>query len=98
MNAAVFLGDEVTGAGYRLAGADVRVPTGDDIDREFRRALQDSDFVILTTGCAAMLPRAAVDEALRRADPLVLIVPDAVERLEPPDFDKVVARTLGISP
>jgi vacuolar-type H+-ATPase subunit F/Vma7 len=97
VNAAVFLGDAVTGAGYRLAGADVRVPTVDDIDREFRRALQDSDFVILTTGCAAMLPPAAINEAVRHADPLVLVVPDAVQRLEPPDFEKVVARTLGIS-
>ena len=97
MRTAVFLGDEVTGTGYRLAGADVRVPASDRIDREFRQALEDGELVILTTECALMLPPETISEAVRRADPLVLIVPDAVQRLEPPDYNGVVTRALGIA-
>ena len=98
MPAIVFLGDEVTGAGYRLAGAVVRIPAADDVARLFRRALCDGDLVVLTSSCAAMLPATVIDAAIRHADPLVLIVPDVVDRLEPPDYNTVVARVLGISP
>ncbi len=97
MTAPVFIGDEVSGAGYRLAGADVRVPAKDDVTRVFRRALSESDFVILTTATAALLPAALVDDAVHRAEPLVLIVPDVVQRLEPPDYSSAVARALGIA-
>lgn len=94
----MFIGDEVSAAGYRLAGADVRTPSGDEFVREFRRALSETDFVILTAAFAAMLPAGLVDEAVHRAEPLVLIVPDVVERLEPPDYSAVAAKALGIAP
>jgi len=97
MTAPIFLGDEVTGTGYRLAGADVRVPAADKVNLEFRQALADGDFVILAAGIAALLPANTVSQAVLRADPLVLIVPDAVDRLEPPDYGAVVTRALGIS-
>ncbi len=97
MTAPVFIGDEVSGAGYRLAGAEVHVPTKNDVTRVFRRALFESDFVILTAQCAAMLPSPLVEDAVHRADPLVLIVPDAVERREPPDYRTAVDQVLGIA-
>ena len=37
-----------------------------------------------------------LDAALRRADPLILVVPDAANRLAPPDLDREVDRVLGI--
>lgn len=97
MTAPVFIGDEVTAAGYRLAGAEVRVATRDDVGRVFRRALGESDFVVLTTAAAGMLPTSLVDDAVHRANPLVLVVPDAVERHAPPDYGVTVAEALGIA-
>ena len=97
MAAPIFIGDEVSGAGYRLAGADVRVPAQDDVTGVFRQALRETDFVILTTASAAMLPPPLIDEAVHRAAPLILIVPDAVGQLVPPDYSITVARALGIA-
>lgn len=98
MLAPVFIGDEVSAAGYRLAGADIRTPAKDELVREFRRALGETDFLILTAAHAALLPPTLIAEAVRRAEPLVLIVPDVVERLDPPDYGVAAARALGIAP
>jgi vacuolar-type H+-ATPase subunit F/Vma7 len=94
---AVFIGDEVTAEGYRLAGLEARVPPRDDVIREFRKALAESEFVILTTATAAMLPSPLVDDAVHRGAPLVLVVPDVVRRFDPPDYSIAVAKALGIA-
>ncbi len=62
----------------------------------FDRALADAELLLIAAPCAANLDRERLDAAVRQAQPLVLIVPDAAGRRAPPDLDTAVDRVLGI--
>lgn len=96
MSVPVFIGDEVTAAGYRLAGARILTPVQGEVTAEFRKALEHAQLVFITAGCAAELAEQGLNEAIRSADPLVLVVPDAAGRAAPPDLDRQIDRVLGI--
>jgi vacuolar-type H+-ATPase subunit F/Vma7 len=95
----VYIGDEATAAGYRLAGVDPRVPAAADALEVFRRALgEDTDLVLLSAELASGLPRAELTGALLGARPLIAIVPDVHDRSAPPDVAREVRFALGIEP
>ena len=95
--AAVFIGDEVTGAAYRLAGFDVRVAAPTEGAAALRRALAEpAPLILITAECAAALPDELLDRALSRCDPPVAIVPDAAARVPLPDVTARVRASLGI--
>ena len=94
-----YIGDEATAAGYRLAGAEVRVPPVAEIADVFRRAREaDADLILLSAQCAVGLPPEDLDAALLGDRPLVAIVPDAHGRHTPPDVAREVRLALGIEP
>ena len=94
-----YIGDEATAAGYRLAGAEVRVPGADEVGEVFRRAREaEAELILLSAGLVGGLPRDELDEALLGARPLVAIVPDAHGRHAPPDVARQVRFALGIEP
>jgi vacuolar-type H+-ATPase subunit F/Vma7 len=93
----VFIGDEVTAAGYRLAGLDARVAGAAEATPAFLQALREAPPLLLVTAeCAATLPPEALDAALARLDPPVVVVPDAGNRVPPPDLLARVRAALGI--
>ena len=96
MTTAVFVGDEVTASAWRLIGVHVIAVDGVAATQAFEAALQDAELLLVTAACAARLDSARLDAAVRRAKPLVLVVPDAANRLAPPDLDRQVDRVLGI--
>lgn len=96
MAAPVFIGDEVTAAGYRLAGARTLIPEPGAVPLAFEQALDDAELVIITAACSIELQPRRLDDAIRRADPLILVVPDAANRVTPPDLSVEVDRVLGI--
>jgi len=94
-----YIGDEATAAGYRLAGAEVRVPTAEDAAEVFRRArVAETDLVLLSAEFAATLPPEELEAAVQGERPLVAIVPDAHGRHAPPDVARDVRLALGIEP
>ena len=94
-----YIGDEATAAGYRLAGAEVRVPTVAEVADVFRRACEsETDLVLLSAEFAAALPREELAAAVLGDQPLVAIVPDAHGRHAPPDVARDVRLALGIEP
>jgi vacuolar-type H+-ATPase subunit F/Vma7 len=94
-----YIGDEATAAGYRLAGAEVRVPTAGNVAEVFRRACEsDTDLVLLSAEYAGGLPPEELDAALLGERPLVAVVPDAHGRHAPPDVAREVRLALGIEP
>ena len=94
----VFIGDEVTATAYRLAGLDARVATPAQAASQWARALREAPpLVLITAECAAALPAEALDAALARLDPPVAIVPDAANRVAPPDLVARVRASLGIT-
>lgn len=94
-----YIGDEATAAGYRLAGAEVRVPSEADTAETFRRACESAtDLVLLSAELAALLPREELEAALLGERPLVAIVPDVHGRRAAPDVARDVRLALGIEP
>ena len=62
----------------------------------FEAEIGDTELLLITAACAQELENGRLDAAVRRAKPLILVVPDAADRVEPPDLDKEVDRVLGI--
>jgi len=91
-----FIGDEVTAAGYRLAGAATLTPEPGQIPDALERALEASELVLLSQACARLVPAARLERLLRSSSPLLLIVPDAVGGPAPPALAARVRRSLGI--
>ena len=96
MTIPVFVGDEVTASGWRLIGARTLAANGAGAAKMFDAALEDAELVLVTAASAAALDSEKLDAAVRRAHPLVLVVPDVANRIAPPDLDKAVDRVLGI--
>ncbi len=96
MSVPAFIGDELTGAGFRLAGLKVFEATAEEQETDFRRALDEAPLVIITTRVAAELPRQLVESSVRRARPPVAIVPEAVGGPPLPDVEREVRAALGV--
>ena len=97
MTRVYYIGDEVTAAGYRLAGADVRVPAPPEVGEVFRRACSDgTDVVLLSAALAPEVDPGELSAALIAEAPLVAIVPDVFGRCPPPDVARDVRLALGI--
>lgn len=94
-----YIGDEATAAGYRLAGAEVRVPSAAELADVLRRAREsDADLILLSAQLAGALPSDELETALLGERPLVAVVPDAHGRHAAPDVAREVRLALGIEP
>lgn len=96
MSVPVFIGDELTGAGFRLAGLKVFEAVNENLEADFRSALEAAPLVIITTRVAAGLPESLVEMAMRRARPPVAIVPEAAGGPPMPDVEREVRAALGV--
>jgi vacuolar-type H+-ATPase subunit F/Vma7 len=96
MGAPVFLGDEVSAAGYRLAGLRTRVPEAGDLLSEVRRACAEAPLVLLGAELAARLPAAELDRLLAGIEPAVLVVPDVRGQVPIADLATRLRRQLGV--
>lgn len=94
----VFLGDEVTAAGYRLAGARVRSPPpGEEVSfLEWARREAGAELVILSAEFAAHIPSRVLKPVLAATSPLVIIVPDLWGHGIQPDLATRLRTQLGI--
>jgi vacuolar-type H+-ATPase subunit F/Vma7 len=94
-----YIGDEATAAGYRLAGADVRMPAMEEVPEVFRHAREaEAELILLSAALVPALSREELEAALLGEAPLVAIVPDAHGRHAPPDIAREVRLALGIEP
>ncbi len=96
MAAPLFIGDEVTAAGFRQAGLDIETPALGDVARTFSEALKRSPMLVISAAYAAALPPGALDAAVRNAEPLIVIVDDAARPNSTPDAAAEINRVLGI--
>lgn len=96
MTTIAFIGDEVSAAGYRLAGAEAYVPAAGEEAAVFAAARGRAALVLVTAECAARLPPAELHQALAAVRPLTLIVPDVRGRVAPADLGRLVRQQLGM--
>lgn len=93
----VYIGDEVTASGYRLAGVETVVPSATEAREAVRTHLRaDADLLLLSGALARELPREELERALLQEHPLVTVVPDVQGREAPPDLEAQVRLALGI--
>jgi vacuolar-type H+-ATPase subunit F/Vma7 len=93
----LYLGDEATAAGFRLAGADVRVPPPEEAAELLRRAIDsDHDLVLVSAGLLPSLPAGELEAAVVGGRPLIVVVPDVHGRHAAPDVARDVRYALGI--
>jgi vacuolar-type H+-ATPase subunit F/Vma7 len=84
-----FIGDEVTAAGFRLAGVSVRVPARGAETVALREEVSRAALILIGRGVAGRVDPRELQLALASASPLVLVLPDAAGL--PPEVD-VAAR------
>jgi len=94
-----YIGDEATAAGYRLAGAETRVPSVAEAPETFHRAVSDgATLILLSAEFAGTLDPEELTAALLGEEPLVAIVSDVYGRHPTPDIAREVRLALGIEP
>ncbi len=96
MHVPVYLGDEVTAAGYRLAGVQVRTPTREASTAVFNEACTQAPLVLVSAAVAVDIDPARMRAALVALRPLVLIVPDAQGDVARPDLAARLRGQLGM--
>lgn len=96
MASTAFIGDELSAAGFRLAGVSTYSPAREHVAETFARARQDRELLLMTEAYARELPNSVLQAALRESKPLLLVVPDLRLRVLPPDLGRSVDLALGI--
>jgi len=90
-----FVGDALSAAGYRLAGAATHVPDPGTVGAAMAAACAEADLVLVAAAQARELPDAVLDAARERAAPLVLIVADVAGHAAAPPLAQRLWRVLG---
>lgn len=96
MVAPVVIADELTAAGYRLAGARTIVPSTRNLSALFAAARADCELLLVTAALAARLPPQELESARVAERPLLLVIPDVLRRRDPPDLAHELQRVLGV--
>ena len=97
MRSPIFLGDELSAVGFRLAGARVATPPmGEEISL-LQWARGEAEVVFLTAELAARLPEPTLHHALTARRPLVLVIADVQQRVAPRDLGIELRRKLGLA-
>lgn len=96
MPAPIFIGDEVTGAGYRLAGMRIETPLPGEELSLLEHARTQAEFILVSAECASRIPAQSLSRVLAAPHPLVLVVPDVQGRAAIPDVAARLYRQLGM--
>jgi vacuolar-type H+-ATPase subunit F/Vma7 len=92
----VYVGDEVTAAGFGLAGLRVRVPERGDEARALASARAEAPLVLVSATVAARIATDELRAALAALTPLVLVVPDLDRATPLPDLALRLRKQLGL--
>ena len=96
MGQVIFIGDEVTAAGFRLAGVACHSPERNELPDLLAKERDGCDLIMITAQFAAWLGADTVEEMTLWSRPLVAILPDIRNHQTPPNLEHAVRRELGI--
>lgn len=85
MTAPVFIGDEVSAAGFRLAGVRIRTPLAEELPKVLTWANKNTSLILITASYLSRLDETEQSKLVSQLDPPVAVVPDI--RLETPIED-----------
>ena len=87
----LFIGDEVTAAGFRMAGVEARVVAGPESTAIVAEELKRRRVIVMTMGVGKALPGPMFERLLQSVEPLVALVPDGAGRFEERDAPATLA-------
>ena len=96
MPAPIYIGDEVSAAGFRLAGARISVPDQGGERAALADARATASLVLVSAAVAARIPQGDMARASAALAPLTLIVPDLSGEVPLPDVATRLRRQLGM--
>lgn len=96
MGTAIFIGDELTATGFRLAGIATLVPKPEAAGTAFEEARSRGSLIIMTADVARHIPAPQLEAAMLAETPAVAIVPDVLFSAPPPDLITKLRSILGI--
>ena len=96
MGRAIFIGDELSAAGFRLTGIETLVPEPDAVESAFADARTRGSVVIITADLARHIPAPQLEAAMLAEAPTLAIIPDVLFRAAVPDLTKRLRSVLGI--
>jgi len=100
MSAPVFIGDEWTAAGWRLAGCDIECPAASPGAVEAaveRTRAADAALLLISSELAALLPPERLAAMRASLDPPTLVVGDAAGRGRPDDVTGDIRERMGVA-
>lgn len=92
----IYIGDELTAAGFRLAGAQILLPAVGEETASLTQAQRDGQLILVSADVAARIPRQPLEAALAALAPLTLVVPDLLGRQPIPDRAQRLRRQMGM--
>lgn len=92
-----FIGDEVSSAGFRLAGFAVHCPVAGEAPALFQRLRAEAAIILVTQEAMGWVGEGPVRAATLAGRPLVLVIPDIRGRHSPPDIGEAIRRQLGMA-
>ena len=96
MSAIIFIGDELTAAGFRLTGIETMMPAPEAAGAALAEAGKRADLVIMTAEFADNVAASELEAALLAESPILAIMPDVLFRMPPPDLTRRLRSALGI--
>ena len=96
MAVACFIGDELSAAGFRLAGFRTNIPARGEEAACLRQACEQAELVLITAEAAARVPEPELRRWQAAPRPLLLVVPDMRGRVVAPDLGAGLRRQLGL--
>lgn len=96
MGVTIFIGDELSAAGFRLTGIETVVPGRNEVGAALQAAPLRASLIIMTANMAQHVPPADLEAAMLAEAPTLSIVPDVLFRVPLPDLARRLRSTLGI--
>ena len=96
MSGPCYIGDEVSAAGFRLAGARVIVPSVGEEAAALASARSSATLILISADVATRIPAHDLASARAALAPLTLIVPDLREEIPMTDLATTLRRQLGL--
>jgi vacuolar-type H+-ATPase subunit F/Vma7 len=96
MSRVVYLGDELSAAGWRLAGIDAPEAAPGHETAALESALRSAALVLVSAALAARIDGVTLRRALAALAPLVLVVPDPQGEAPLPDLAARLRLQLGL--
>jgi vacuolar-type H+-ATPase subunit F/Vma7 len=96
--AALYLGDELAAAAWRLAGLHTIVSEPGQETAALEQARAQAPWVLVSAACAGRIAAPVLARAMAAPTPLVVVVPDPQGRAPMPDLAARLRAQLGMAP